>query len=84
MNYVRTTITLPSDTHELLMMQSFVKKKTLGELVDGLVKNRNFLTDKRDMEKQILEFRAFCARLGKKVRKTDWAKAVREERDRDE
>lgn len=84
MNQVRTTITLPSDTHELLMMQSFAKKKTLGELIDGLVKNRNFLTDKRDVEKQMREFRAFCARLGKKVGKTDWVKVVREERDRDE
>lgn len=81
MNQVRTTITLPSDTHEFLMMQSFAKKKTLGELVDGLVKNNNYLKSDTEIEKNLAEFRAFCAKLAKKGKKIDVVKAVRDQRD---
>lgn len=56
MNLVRTTITIPSDTHEFLMLQSFSKKKTLGELVDGLVKNNNYLKSDDEVEKILLHF----------------------------
>lgn len=84
MNQVRTTVTLPSDTHEYLMTMSFKQKKTLGELIDGFVKNKNFLSDKQDIEKRLADFRAFCVKLGKKAGKTDWTKLVREERNRDE
>ena len=81
MNYVRTTITIPDDTHEFLMMQSFAKKKTLGELVDGLVKNNNYLKSDAEIEKTLAEFRKFCARLSKKGKKIDFVRVIREERD---
>ncbi|MEK7577757.1 MAG: hypothetical protein AAB492_04045 [Patescibacteria group bacterium] len=84
MNLVRTTITIPSDTHEFLMLQSFSKKKTLGELVDGLVKNNNYLKSDDEVEKNLIAFRNLCKKMAKKAGKTDWMKLIREERDRDE
>ena len=84
MNYVRTTITLPADTHEQLMILSIKKKKTLGELIDGMMKNKNYLASEEEIEKKHAHFMEVCARLGKKYGKTDWTKLVREERDRDE
>ncbi len=82
MNQVRTTITLPDETHRYLMALSFQNKKTLGELVDLMVKNRNILTDKDQTERKIDDFRALCRKLAKKGKKIDPVGALREERDR--
>ncbi len=84
MNYVRTTISLPSDTHEYLMTQSFKTKKTLGELIDGLVKKKNIVVSEKEIEKNIAKFRAFGVKMNKKYGKIDWTNLIREERDRDE
>ena len=46
MNQVRTTVSLPDDTLRISCSWLFKIKKTLGELIDGLVRNRNFLADK--------------------------------------
>ena len=81
MNQVRTTVSLPDDTHTYLMQLAFQNKKTLGELIDGLVRYRNFLADKSEVEKQIVEFQTFCRKLAKKGRTVDFVKAIREERD---
>ena len=81
MNQVRTTITLPADTHEYLMTLSFQKKKTLGELVDGLVKNKNYLASDVQKKQDLDAFRAFCAKMAKKAGKVDWVKEIRKTRD---
>lgn len=84
MNYVRTTITIPSDTHEYLMTQSFKTKKTLGELVDGMVKQKHTVLSEKEIDANIAKIKQIGARIEKKYGKTDWTRLIREERDRDE
>lgn len=82
MNNIRTTISLPYETHDFLLNTAFQKKQTLGEIIDALVKNRNSMLDKDETKRRIAEFRALCRRLSKKGKHIDFVQAVRDERDR--
>ncbi len=81
MNYVRTTITLPADTHEYLMTQSFKTKSTLGELIDTMVKNNATPISRVKREKHVDEFIRFCKKMSKKYGPIDAVAAIREDRD---
>lgn len=82
MNQVRTTITLPDETHKYLMALSFQNKQTLGELVDLMVKNGNALSDKGQTERKMEDFRALCMRLAKKGKRIDPVRTLKAERNR--
>ena len=65
------------------MVARFGKGKMLiptPMLVDGLVKNRNYLASDVQKKQDLDAFRALCAKMAKKVGKVDWVKAIHEAR----
>lgn len=83
MNTVRTTVVFDEDLHKHLSMQATALGVTFSDLVNKKLANPNVVANKNIIKTQINDDLAFFHKLGKKMRKTDWAKVIREERDRD-
>lgn len=83
MQKIRTTITLPEDFHEELMLMSLKTKKSLGQLVFEKFKNKQYLIDKNDIQEKLSRDARFFSKLSRKLKgkKINWALEVRKQRD---
>jgi len=81
---IRTTITLPDQLHEELRIQAFKTKSSLSDVVvKKLWGEKAIKKEKKSLDKQIEREIAFFRKIQRMKPQFDAAKAVREERDRD-
>lgn len=83
MNKIRTTIVFDEALYRQLSVQAAVMGVGLSELVNKKLVNRHIGADSDVKANLLAKQRAVFRALGKKYGRTDWAKLVREERDRD-
>ncbi|MBI3956172.1 hypothetical protein HY339_02855 [Candidatus Gottesmanbacteria bacterium] len=83
MNTVRTTVVFDAMLYRQLSVQAAVMGLGLSELVNQKLANANVGSASVSTEEKIAKNLTFFRALGKKMGKTNWAKLVREERDRD-
>lgn len=83
MNTVRTTIVFDTALYKQLSVQAAVMGVGFSDLVNRKLVNANVGAVPVSSEEKIAKNRAFFRAFGKKTGKTDWARLVREERDRD-
>lgn len=83
MDTIRTTISLPVDLHEELRLLSIKKKKSLGDLIEEKFRGKKKKSKKISIAEQIKRDFALFDLAAKSSVEYDAAKAVREERDRD-
>ena len=85
MQMVRTTITLPSDLHEELLLRSIKERTTLSSLVvdEFQRKKRTKRSKKVTIEERLKRDFALFDQVASSGVQIDAVKAVREERNRD-
>lgn len=83
MSQIRTTVSLDANLHQALMSQAVTSGMSLSTLVNKRLANQNAGVRSDVIKKQIADDLKFFKKLGKKMGETDWAKVIREERDRD-
>ncbi len=83
MGQIRTTISLDEDLHKQLSLSAVSMGATLSNIVNWRLANRNFGQNQAQVQAVITSDLDFFAALSKKIGKTNWAKLIREERDRD-
>ncbi|KKT58031.1 MAG: hypothetical protein UX91_C0007G0061 [Candidatus Amesbacteria bacterium GW2011_GWB1_47_19] len=81
MDTIRTTITLPADIHAEWRWEALKKRISLGEVI--LEKTGVKRSNKLPLEKRLKRDYAIFDRVSRSGVKLDAARAVREERDRD-
>lgn len=83
MNTIRTTVVFDQDLHRQLSLLASALGMSFSDLVNRKLSNANAGVSTSLAQKQMADDMAFFKRLGKKAGKTDWAKLIREDRDRD-
>jgi len=83
MDTIRTTITLPIELHERLRIMSITQKKPLGELIAEKYSQEKPMKKHKSIKREIEEDFALFDKVARSSVPYDAARAVREERDRD-
>ncbi|MFH1863636.1 MAG: hypothetical protein ABIJ85_01810 [bacterium] len=82
MQMIRTTVSLPEDLYSDLRLIALEERKSLNSLILEKL-NRKPVKQAKSLDNEIEETLAFFRMVAKMGKKIDAAKAVREERDRD-
>lgn len=83
MNTVRTTVVFDENLYRQLSLLASAMGLSFSHLVNKKLSNINVGTNFGLIQKQMANDLTFFRKLGKKAGKTDWAKIIREERNRD-
>ena len=80
---IRTTVTLQDDTHEQLMLRSFKEKKSLGKIIDELVRTPVTRLTDAQIEASLKGLRKIGNKIKVEIGNVNAVDVVRAERDRD-
>lgn len=81
MNTVRTTVSLEKTLHHQLLTQAYTLGLSFNQVVNMKLANKNFGAAEEKTVNDTFGLALF-SRLAKKLKKTDWVKLVREDRDK--
>ncbi len=80
---VRTTVNIQDTTHEILLLRSYREKKSLGKIIDELIKRPVVKLSDAQVEESLIKLRKIGDKIKKDLGNVNAVEIVRAERDRD-